>query len=127
MNNIISREEFQKILNKKPSKMRNIRVVIDGIKFASTKEGNRYIVLKHLVKQNLIKDLVLQPRFIVCDPVEFEGIKYKAREYRADFKYYDKIMNKTIVEDVKGRRTDLYILKRNIFLLRYPQYTFKET
>ena len=44
--------------------------------------------------------------------------------YIADFVYEEN--GKTIVEDVKGYRTDTYIIKRKLFKLKYPEYQFQE-
>jgi len=96
------------------NKFRNKIVTIDNIKFRSIKEGNRYIELKHLLKLKLIKDLILQPKFILSEKYMYRNMKIKKETYSADFQYvYD---GKLIIEDVKGVRTNLYKLKISIFL-----------
>lgn len=85
------------------------KVVIDGIKFDSKKEGNRYLQLKYLRKTGEIKEFELQPSWKAeC------GIKYKA-----DFLITWKDGSKTI-EDVKGVKTPTYRLKKKLF-----EYEFK--
>ena len=43
----------------------NKKVMVDGIKFDSKKEANRYEQLKILKQSGLIKDLELQPVFVL--------------------------------------------------------------
>lgn len=97
------------------SKYHNRKVEIDGIKFDSTKEGQRYLELKLLLKAGKIRDLQMQ--------VEFELIPKQAGErackYKADFVYHMADTGKMIVEDVKGLRTREYIIKRKLMLWRY--------
>ena len=45
------------------AKYRNKKLVVDGITFDSTKEGNRYIDLKILQKEGIISKLEIQPDF----------------------------------------------------------------
>lgn len=49
----------------KYNKYGNIKTVIDGIKFDSKRESERYLELKLLEKAGEISDLKLQPRFIL--------------------------------------------------------------
>lgn len=102
------------------------RVEIDGIKFASKKEAARYQVLKMLAKTGKIFDLKLQVKFILCPKFEYEGKKEREISYVADFVYLDGNENK-IVEDVKGFKTEVYKIKRKLFLHKYGQdYCFRE-
>ncbi len=109
------------------SKYRNKKTLADGITFHSKKEAARYFELKMLAKTGNIENLELQPKFEICPAVKWNGKKLQARKYIADFKYYDPWLKETIVEDVKGYRTDYYKLKRSLFLTIYPQYVFRET
>ena len=110
----------------KQSKMRNKIVHHDDLKFDSIKEGNRYLELKMLLKAGIINDLKLQVSFIVVDPVIWHGKKLPAIKYKADFTYIDKGDILT-AEDVKGRVLPVYRIKRQLFILRYPEYRFIET
>jgi len=108
------------------NKYKNKKVIIDGIRFDSKNEGGRYFELKLLEKAGEIYNLELQPEFIICPAVNWNGKKFRARKYRADFKYIDN-RGKTIVEDFKGYQTPEYKLKRQLFLSVYQDiYTFKE-
>lgn len=84
----------------KPSKYRNKKVVVDGIKFDSIKEGDRYLVLKDLSKNGVISDLKLQ---VVYELNKGGTFSYK---YKADFVYERD--GQTIVEDVKGAKTVVF-------------------
>lgn len=95
------------------SKYRAKPTVIDGIRFASRKEAQRYTELKLLERAGAISELRLQ--------VPYELIPKHGREraikYIADFVYNED--GQTIVEDVKGYRTDVYKLKRRLMYERY--------
>ncbi len=92
-------------------KFRNVPTEIDGIRFDSKKEAQRYVELKMLERVKEIRNLQMQPRFPLCVNGE------KVCEYRADFQYVDS-GGKTVVEDVKsaGTKTPQYRIK--IKLLR---------
>ena len=85
------------------SKYKNGKVEIDGIKFDSAAEGERYKILKAKEQGGLIKNLQLQ----VTYPLIVNGLKIC--DYRADFVY--EVGGKTIVEDVKGQLHDVFKLK----------------
>lgn len=85
------------------SKYKAQPVVIDGVRFASKKEGARYLELKLLERSGAIARLELQPRF------ELVVNGFKVGTYVADFVYFEN--GKRIVEDVKGVRTPVYALK----------------
>lgn len=102
------------------NKYGNKFVVIDNILFRSKKEADRYIELKLLKKQKKISDLAVHPRFLL-----YAGIKYEA-----DFTYLeeDPLTGKKtkIVEDVKGVKTQVYKLKKKLFLEIYKDVVFRE-
>lgn len=114
----------------KYNKYGNKRITIDGHNFPSTKEGNRYLTLKMLQKQRFIKDLVLQPKFELQPKFTYKGERHRAIHYMADFKYFSNALCEEIVEDVKsdnGFRTEIYKLKKKLFLYKYPDVNFIET
>ena len=101
--------------------------VIDGIRFDSKKEANRYAELKLMEKGKLITDLKLQPRFeLQAAFTDRRGNKHRKIEYVADFTYWE-YGGGHIIEDVKGCATDMYKLKKKLFLFKYPNYNFIET
>lgn len=137
------------------SKYKSVKTQCDGITFASKKEANRYRELKLLEKAGEICCLRLQVPFELI-PAQYEetGEVYtkgankgkpkrgkcieKAVTYIADFVYttcephpdggvrINKKISKEVVEDVKGMRTPVYIIKRKLFRWRYPDYEFRE-
>jgi hypothetical protein len=107
------------------SKYHNKKTVIDNITFDSKKEANRYVELKLLEKSGKIKHLTLQPKFLLQEDFIYKGEKIRKICYVADFQYKDK-GNNTIVEDVKGMKTQSYLIKKKIFLYKYRDFTSKE-
>ena len=95
------------------SKYRNVKTKHEGITFDSKKECERYKVLKQWQQKGLIKNLVLQPKFLIAESVHLDDRKQRARYYIADFMYQDQD-GKQVVEDVKGMKTDIYKLKRHL-------------
>ncbi len=87
---------------------------MDGIKFDSKKEARRYQELKLLEKAGYIKELILQPKFLIQDRYKKNGKTVRAIYYIADFKYYDLTKSEYIIEDVKGVKTDVYKLKKKL-------------
>jgi hypothetical protein len=86
-------------------------VTIDGIRFASTKEANRYSELILLNRAGHIRQLELQPEF------EHHVDGKLMFTYRADFAYFEG--EKRVVEDVKGFKTPVYRLKKRIVEAAY--------
>lgn len=94
-----------------------VKSVSDNIKFDSKKEAARYNDLKMMEKSGVISDLVLQPSFVLQDGFYYKGKKERAIRYIADFSYMRD--GKKYVEDVKGLKTDVYRIKRKLFLRQY--------
>lgn len=110
----------------KTNKYHNKKVVIDGVTFDSKLEATRYTELKLLERNGLIKDLVLQPSYDLIPSFKKGNKTYRKTTYRADFSYYDNKLNKTIIEDTKGFKTDVYILKRKLFEYQNKDLTIRE-
>lgn len=107
-------------------KYHNTKTFINGIKFDSKLEARRYTELKLLEKQGLIKDLTLQPAYDLIPSFKKNNKTYRKTQYIADFSYYDVDLDKTIVEDTKGFKTDVYLLKKKLFEYNYPNLTIRE-
>ena len=101
------------------SKYYSKKIVIDGIKFDSKKEGEYYQKLKILEKKGLVKDLELQKEYILQDSFKINGKTRRKIAYRADFSYVSTEDGRLHVVDVKGFRTDLYKLKKKLFEYKY--------
>lgn len=94
------------------SKYGNIKVVIDGVRFDSKGEGERYVFLKHMQSIGRIKDLRLQvPYELTPKGRDAAGKAIRAMNYKADFVYIDNKTGLEVVEDFKGKRTQDYINK----------------
>ena len=96
-------------------------VTIDGIRFASKKEGSRYCELKVLARAGKISDLQLQVPFVLSKAHRRTGEKRmtSGKKYVADFVYFDCINKRQVVEDVKGFRTKEYLVKREWMFEKY--------
>lgn len=109
------------------SKYHNRKTTIDGIKFDSAREAKRYSELKLLERGKKIKKLVLQPEFILqCGFKDGMGDKHRPITYRADFQYIDTENGFTVVEDVKGMKTEVYKIKKKMFLYGNQDIVFSE-
>lgn len=103
----------------------NKKTVIDGFEFDSKLEAKRYNELKILLRSGVISDLTLQKVFLLQDGFIYSKKKERPITYVCDFYYKDKLGNE-IVEDAKGVKTDVYKIKRKLFLYKYPHIIFKE-
>jgi hypothetical protein len=104
------------------------KTTADNIKFDSKMEAKRYLELKLLQRGGVIKNLTLQPRFLLQEGFYnvWTDKKERAIEYVADFMYEEKGV--TIVEDVKGMKTSDYKIKRKMFICLYQdKYKHIET
>lgn len=93
------------------NKYDNKRVVVDGIRFDSKREAARWQELKLLERAGEIKGLERQVEYELIPKQPGE----RAVKYIADFRYIDHD-GKTVVEDTKGVKTPVYILKRKLLL-----------
>lgn len=111
------------------SKYHSRKITKDGITFDSIKEYRRWCELSLLEKAGEITDLKRQVRFtLIPSQREFSGeigkngrfkkgkLLERSCEYIADFTYYKQPQNRFVVEDVKGVKTDAYIIKRKLML-----------
>lgn len=101
------------------NKYNAIKTTVDGIKFDSKKEANRYLELKVLERIGEISGLELQPKF------SFELCDVKICTYRADFKYTT-LQGEEIIEDVKGyKKTPAYNIKKKMMKAFYGIEVFE--
>lgn len=96
------------------NKYHNTKVEINGIKFDSIKEGERYHELYLLQKAGEISDLRLQEEFVLQNAYRSpeNGEKKRAIKYLADFTY--EVNGERIIEDAKGVKTPVYQLKKKM-------------
>ncbi len=93
-------------------KYRATPVMLNGIRFDSKREAQRYLQLLMLQRAGDIADLELQPEFVIAT-------KPRKRVYRADFRYTETGTGATVVEDVKGFDTETSRLKRALVFDQY--------
>lgn len=114
----------------KGKKYNNVKICVDGIKFDSKKESQRYLFLKNELSKKTISNLELQTKYVLVPSIKEEYVvhlktkdKIKTRTiqhpitYTCDFKYEKD--GETIVEDVKASPKMLpkeYILKKKMML-----------
>lgn len=103
------------------------KFVIGDEMFDSKKEAARWQELKFLEQAGEISYLQRQVKYVLI-PSQYEVSGYtrtgkeKRRlverecSYVADFVYHDLASNEVVVEDVKGFRTNDYIIKRKLML-----------
>lgn len=99
------------------SKYNNHKVRFLGETFDSMLECERYKYLKALEQQKVISNLRRQVKYVLLpSQKDFRTQKTIEREitYLADFVYEKG--SQTIVEDVKGMKTDVYKIKRKLML-----------
>ena len=105
---------------------RNIKskkVEIDGIKFASPGESERYLELRIMLLKNQIKHLELQPVFELQPKFRKNGTLYRDIRYIADFRVTN-LDGSIVIEDVRGwggYTTDIYKIKKKLFEYKYPE------
>jgi len=111
---------------KKRSKFGNVITHVDGHKFDSKAEARRYQQLILLQRAGVISGLELQPPFEL--QAKFRGADGKmvrAITYIADFQYNEN--GRVVVEDVKGKLTDVFRIKKKLFNEVYPHLELRLT
>lgn len=105
-------------------KYHNVKKNVDGHVFASIAEARRYQELILQEKAGVIHDLRLQPEYELIPRFNKGKRTFRKTVYIADFEYKEGDM--TIIEDVKGTKTDVYRLKKKMFEYKYPELTIRE-
>lgn len=101
------------------NKYGNQKYLAFGRWFDSKKEGVRYIELKTLQMGGEISELQCQKVFWLIANRYYGGVYVRGCKYIADFYYYDKTLKSYVAEDVKGFPTEVYKLKKKLFLEKY--------
>lgn len=109
------------------SKYFNCKTFYGGNVYDSKKEAKRAYELDLLRRAGFISNLERQRRFVLQDGFKIRGKSIREITYIADFYYYDNNKKVWIVEDTKGFRTDIYKLKKKLFLYKYPDIVFIES
>lgn len=112
----------------KESKYHAQKTEVNGIKFDSKWEAERYNQLSAMQQAGQIKDLQRQVKFVLQDGyVNNKGEKIRPICYFADFQYTDN-EGRQIVEDTKSpaTKTEVFKIKKKLFEARFPEYIFIE-
>ena len=124
----IGASQIAGLYKRSSSKYHNQKVEVDGIKFDSKHEAERWCELKLLEKKHEILYLQRQVSFeLIPKQLDERGkVIERAVKYVADFVYLDHDGN-LVVEDAKSpiTRTDAYLLKRKM-MLKYKGIRIKE-
>lgn len=109
-------------------KYRAVKTEVDGVIFDSKKEAKRYQELMLLKRAGEVTEVQLQPEYILMPKFRHKatGEAVRAIKYKADFlvTYADGHQE---IEDVKGMRTEIYSMKRKLFMHKYPELIIRET
>lgn len=99
-----------------------------GKRWDSKKELAYYENLLLLQKAGEIKEIELQPSFLLQEAFKRNGKTERAIRYNADFKvtYSDGHIEIIDVKASTKFKTEVYRIKRKLFLYRYPEIIFKE-
>lgn len=111
------------------SKYNAKKVEVDGIKFDSKVEAEYYLHLKEMQEKKEIQGFERQVKMTLQEAFYLEGVKGKIRAitYVVDFKVTENDGSITYI-DVKGIETDVFKMKRKMFMNRYrtPLVTVKK-
>lgn len=110
----------------KSNKYSNKKTVVNGIKFDSKKEANRYCELRLLEKAGHIKDLILQPVYVLMENFSYQGKTIRGIKYVGDFEYTDCDTGKKVLEDTKGFKTKDYLIKAKMLKEKHRDIDFRE-
>lgn len=125
----LRRHSAKKLLEKqpKPSKYRNVKVVVDGHTFDSKREARHWGELKVRERIGEIRNLEHHPKAIdlLCpsypNMVDHQGFANSVvSRYEPDFTYEELIEDEWVgrVVDAKGKKTAIYMLKKRWLFLQ---------
>lgn len=91
------------------AKYGNRKTVIEGIEFHSNREAERWLVLRAMERDGLIRDLRRQ----IDIPLVVNGVK--VCKFVCDFEYFDVAAGCIVHDDAKGFRTPEYRIKAKLY------------
>jgi hypothetical protein len=106
------------------AKYKNKKVSIDDHTFDSKAEAAFYENLKLKQMEGEVIRFTLQPKYILQEKFQKNGVTYREIAYIADFEvvYAD---GRVEVVDVKGLETEAFKVKKKLFEYKYPELTLK--
>lgn len=104
------------------SKYGNKRTNTRGETFDSKEEGKYYRKLLEMQKRGIVKEIELQPVFVLQPSFKKNGVTHRAIKYVADYRvtYTDGHVE---IVDVKGAETAMFKMKHKMFEYKYPDLT----
>ena len=124
----VSAKEYRTWGKKSPSKYHAQKTVVNGVKYDSKWEAERYNQLFAMQQAGQIKDLQRQVKFVLLDGyTNNKGKKIRPICYFADFQYTDN-EGRQIVEDTKSQatKTEVFKIKKKLFEAKFKDYIFIE-
>lgn len=109
------------------NKYHNKKITTKEGEFDSQKEYTEWCRLKLLEKAGNIRNLHRQFVFELQPSFKANGVTIRAIKYIADFFYFDEVIGKWVAQDTKGFKTDVYELKKKMFLYNFPDIVFFES
>lgn len=118
---------------KSNSKYHNEPITVDGITYDSKGEYRRHCFLKLMERTGEISNLRYHVEYILIPPIRKEvkckrknGTEYvrvtnEPRVYEADFVYTVTKTGEEVVEDFKGKQTELFSFKADLFFHLYKK------
>lgn len=102
----------------KQSKYHAEKAIIDGERFDSKREAERWQELRLMEKAGEISTLRRQVKYELIPAFKKPGERTeRSVSYIADFVYTEN--GETVVEDSKGFKTDVYKIKRKLMIEKY--------
>ena len=105
----------------KTGKFNAVKCTIDDMLFDSTMEARYYCELVCQRHEKKILDFIVKPTYELQEKFKKNGKTVRPITYTPDYEIIDLDENHTAI-DVKGRKTDSFILKQKMF-----DYKFQET
>ena len=108
-------------------KYHSIATEVNGIRFPSRLEAERYEELVLLQKAGKINHLKLQVEFTISRAFRSaeDGEKFRSVIYVADFAYFESETGRWVVEDTKGVETSTFKNKWRQCRELYPEYDWR--
>lgn len=107
-------------------KYHNVTLITQDGKFDSKYEYEVWCQLKLMERAGKIRHLDRQFPFEIIPQIKTPEGTLRAIKYIADFVYTDCVTGQYCAIDTKGFETETYKLKKRLFILNYPDWTFIE-
>lgn len=101
------------------SKKAKEKRTINGHEFSSDLEYKYYVYLLSQQEEGIVKNIKLQPKFLLQEKFEKYGKKIQPINYIADFEV-EYTNGDIIIFDTKGMTTPDFQIKRKLFDYKYP-------